>query len=115
MNEISNNTIPTNKALMRNIMYRTYYAFVIHMATRPLVRYGVPLVLCAYLAAKLVFVAAVVANAKAVGVANLHIFAYGAITHADVLTLLVSAALLAVFIGIARDAAHAINPTRRFA
>ncbi len=99
--------------LARRIMRRTYYAFVIHMATRPLVRYGVPLVLLAYVVAKLVFVAAVFANAKAVGFSNLHLFAYGAITHADVLTLAVSIALCVAFIGIARDAAQVFASQNR--
>jgi hypothetical protein len=50
----------------------------------------------------------VFANAKAVGVANLHSFAYGAITHADTLSLLLTAALAIVFIGVARDAARVV-------
>ncbi|MFM2374459.1 MAG: hypothetical protein RLZZ234_454 [Candidatus Parcubacteria bacterium] len=104
-----------NKALMRRIMRRTYYAFVIHAATRKVVRYGVPLVLCAYLAAKLVFVAAVFANAKAAGITNLHSFVYGAVTHADVLSLLVAAALMVVSLGIARDAAQLVAKNARVA
>ena len=114
MNETTNHTI-THTALMRRIMYRTYYAFVIHMATRPLVRYGVPLILLTYLVAKLVFVAAVIANAKAVGIANFYSFAYGAVTHTDILTLIVTAGLSAVFIGIARDATRAIAPSHQYA
>lgn len=118
MNETTNNTTNSatrNTALMRRIMYRTYYAFVIHAATRPLVRYGVPLALLVYLTAKLVFVAAIIANAKAVGVANLHLFAYGAITHTDLLTLVVSAALFIVFVGIARDAANTLASKQLYA
>lgn len=89
-------------------MRRTYYAFVIHMATRPVVRYGVPLALLTYIVAKLVFVAAVFANAKAVGLTNLHTFVFGALTHADTLTLFVSIVLCAVFFGVARDATRAL-------
>lgn len=112
MNSLENTM---NTQLAKRIMRRTYYAFAIHMATRPLVRFGVPLVLCTYFTAKLVFVAAVMANAKAVGIANLHLFAYSAITHADLLTLFVAAALTAVFIGVARDAARIIAPTQHYA
>lgn len=103
----------TNTALAGRIMRRTYYAFVIHMATRPVVRYGVPLVLLTYIVGKLVFVAAVFANAKAVGLSNLHTFVFGAVTHADALTLLVSIALCAVFVAIARDAARALTHESR--
>ncbi len=106
-------TITMNQKLARRIMRRTYYAFVIHMATRPLVRYGVPLALLTYVVAKLVFVAAVFANAKAVGFSNLHLFAYGAVTHADIVTLAVSGALCVAFIGIARDAARIFTQESR--
>jgi hypothetical protein len=106
-------TTTMNQKLARRIMRRTYYAFVIHMATRPLVRYGVPLALLTYVAAQLVFVAAVFANAKAVGFSNLHLFAYGAITHADLLTLAVSCALCVAFIGIARDASRVLTSQTR--
>lgn len=112
MNSLENTM---NAQIAKRIMRRTYYAFAIHMATRPLVRFGVPLVLCTYFAAKLVFVAAVMANAKAVGVANLHLFAFSAITHADFLTLLVTAALAVVFIGVARDAARIFSETQHYA
>jgi hypothetical protein len=94
-------------------MRRTYYAFAIHMATRPVVRYGVPLILLTYIIAKLVFVAAIFANAKAVGVSNLHTFALGAVTHADTLTLLMSVILCVVFAGIARDAARVLTHERQ--
>lgn len=94
-------------------MRRTYYAFVIHMATRPVVRYGVPLILLTYIVAKLVFVAAVFANAKAVGLSNLHTFVLGAVTHADTLTLLVSIGLFVLFLGIARDAARSLTQETR--
>jgi hypothetical protein len=107
-------TTYTNKALMRRIMRRTYYAFVIHAATRPVVRYGVPLIVLAYLTAKLVFVAAVLANAQAAGISNLHSFAYGAVTHADALSLIVALACAAVSIGIARDAANLVAARNRF-
>ena len=107
------NTSTINTKLAGRIMRRTYYAFVIHMATRPIVRYGVPLALLTYIVAKLVFVAAVFANAKAVGLGNLHTFVFGALTHADTLTLLVSIVLFVIFLGIARDAARALTPQTR--
>jgi hypothetical protein len=108
--ETITNTMHT--ALARRIMRRTYYAFVIHMATRPLVRYGVPLTLLVYIVTKLVFVAAVFANAKAVGFSNLPHFTYTTITHADYLTLSVSVGLCILFMGIARDAARALAQDR---
>lgn len=106
-------TITINNKLAGRIMRRTYYAFVIHMATRPVVRYGVPLALLTYITAKLVFVAAVFANAKAVGFSNLHTFVFSAVTHADTLTLLVSIVLFVVFLGIARDAARMLTQEQR--
>ena len=114
MNETPINIL-THTTLMRRIMYRTYYAFVIHMATRPLVRYGVPLVLLTYLAAKLIFVAAVIANAKAVGISHFYSFALSAITHTNIFTFLVLSALTVVFVGIARDATLVVVPKRHYA
>ena len=79
--------------LTKNIMRDVYTAYAIHMATRPVVRYGVLTIVLLYILAKLVFVAAVIANAEAVGLAQLPTFAFGALEHTSFIT-------LATFFGI---------------
>jgi tetrahydromethanopterin S-methyltransferase subunit D len=107
------NTTNTSTALKRRLLRRVYYAFVIHMATRPVVRYGLPLMLLAYVVAKLVFVAAVFANARAVGIENFHTFAYTAITHADILTLIITLLFSVMTLLMARDAARIVATKQR--
>jgi len=95
--------------LSRRIMRRTYYAYVIHMMTRPLVRFGLPLVVLTFVLAKLVYVAAVFANAQSAGLAQLPSFTLTALVNADSLTLVSFAALGFILIGLARDLALALQ------
>ena len=71
-----------NKDIMRDV----YTAYAIHMSTRPVTRYTVLALVLAYVLSKLVFVAAIIANAEAVGIANLPQFALSALAHADLMT-----------------------------
>ena len=72
-----------NKDIMRDV----YTAYAIHMSTRPVTRYTVLALVLAYVLSKLVFVAAIIANAEAVGIANLPQFVLSALAHADLMTL----------------------------
>ena len=101
--------------LHTKIMRDVYLSFAIHMATRPLVRRGVPLALLTYIFAKLVFVSAVFANAQAVGMEGLGSFALHAFVNADTLTLMVVIGMAAVMFGVARDAMLVLTPKHRYA
>lgn len=103
----------THSQLSRRIMRRTYYAYAIHLMTRPLVRFGLPLAAFTFVLAKLVFVAAVFANAQSAGLAQLPAFTFSALVNADSLTLISVSALGFILIGLMRDLALAVLPARR--
>ena len=97
-------------------MRRTYYAYAIHVMTRPLVRLGVPLAVLTYVVAKLVFVAAVFANAQSVGLAKLPEFTLGALLNADLLTLVSAIALALILLSVARHMVLlSFAPSRQYA
>ena len=75
------------KTLHKDIMRDVYTAYAIHMSTRPVTRYTVLALVLGYVLSKLVFVAAVVANAEAVGLTNLPQFLFSALAHTDFITL----------------------------
>ena len=102
--------------LQKHIMRDIYTAFAIHVVTRPLVRYTVLLVIVLEVLAKLVFVAAVIANARKVGVEQLPQFGLSALTHTNIFTL--TALLLLSYLGVAmfREVIKISHvPVRRFA
>jgi len=106
----------TKNQLTRRIMRRTYYAYAIHMMTRPLVRLGVLFIALTFVVAKLVFVAAVFANAQSVGLAKLPEFTLSAFLNADSLTLVSALALLLVVISVVRHMALIpFSPNRQYA
>lgn len=97
-------------------MRRTYYAFAIHWLSRPLVRFGVPLIVLTYVIAKLVFVAKVVANAQSVGMAKLPEFTLAALLNADTLTLVTACVFVLVVLAAVRHVMmYSFTPERSFA
>ena len=97
-------------------MRDVYTAFAIHVVTRPIVRYAVCSLIALEIIAKMVFVAAVIANARAVGVAQLPAFGLNALTHTNILTL--TALLVLAYLGVAmlREVLKMTHmPVRRFA
>ena len=93
-------------ALKKNIMRDVYTAYAIHMSTRPVTRYAVLTLVLGYVLAKLVFVAAIIANAEAVGLAKLPEFAFGALTHTSVLTLGIFVLMCVVAVMSVLDVVH---------
>lgn len=93
--------------LRRNIMRDVYTAYAIHMSTRPVTRYTVLVLVLGYILTKLVFVAAIISNAQAVGLAKLPQFTLGALAHADLLTLAIFVVMCFVAVMSIMDA---INP-----
>ncbi len=102
--------------LQKLIMRDIYTAFAIHLVTRPLVRYAVLAVIALEVLAKMVFVAAVIANARKVGVEQLPQFGISALTHTNIFTL--AALLVLAYLGVAmlREVMKiTLVPARRFA
>lgn len=92
--------------LRKNIMRDVYTAYAIHMSTRPVTRYTVLALVLAYVLSKLVFVAAIVANAQSVGFANLPGFIFSALAHADLITLVTFLIMCAVAVMSVLDILH---------
>jgi len=98
-------------------MRDVYTAYAIHIATRPLVRYALCSIIALEVIAKMVFVAAVIANARKVGVAQLPEFGVNALTHTNIFTL--TALMVLAYLGVAMlrevlKMTHVV-PARRFA
>jgi len=87
-------------------MRDVYTAYAIHMSTRPVTRYTVLALVLAYVLSKLVFVAAVIANAEAAGIANLPQFMLSALAHADLMTLGIFIVMCAVATMSILDVVH---------
>ena len=96
--------------LRRNIMRDVYTAYAIHMSTRPVTRYTVLVLVLGYVLSKLVFVAAIVANAEAVGFAKLPGFLFSALAHADTITLATFLVMCAVAVMSVLDVLHPYKP-----
>lgn len=92
--------------LRKNIMRDVYTAYAIHMSTRPVTRYTVLALVLAYVLSKLVFVAAIIANAEAVGFANLPAFILSALAHADMITLATFLIMCVVAVMSVMDVLH---------
>jgi hypothetical protein len=103
--------------LQKHIMRDIYTAFAIHVVTRPIVRYAVGALIALEVIAKMVFVAAVIANARKVGVEQLPQFGVNALTHTNIFTL--TALMVLAYLGVAMlrevlKMTHVV-PARRFA
>lgn len=97
-------------------MRDVYTAFAIHVVTRPIVRYAVLSIIALEVIAKMVFVAAVIANARKVGVEQLPEFVLNALTHTNILTLTALMVLAYLGVAILREVMKiTLVPARRFA
>lgn len=93
-----------------------YTAFAIHVVTRPIVRYAALSFIVLEVLAKLVFVAAVIANARKVGVEQLPQFGISALTHTNIFTLTALLVLGYLCVAMLREVLKMTHmPVRRFA